>query len=129
MGSYLHRGIRRSCHFEIGDQMQQIYPWLILALFALLVIGVFFFLGKSLWKDKEMFFTSWRKMTSFEKSCLKSGFLLYITLPLLKEHPSKDSYITKVSIEIFTAIAGALFVLGVLAFLKYAHEQNESNNQ
>lgn len=106
--------------------MQQIYTWLI---FILLVILSFFFLVRSLWKDKEIYFASWKEMTSFEKICLKLGLLLYITIPLIKEHPSKDSYIAKVSIEIFTALAGALFVLGALAFLKYAHEHNKSKKQ
>lgn len=106
--------------------MQQICTWLI---FILLVILSFFFLVRSLWKDKEIYFASWKEMTSFEKICLELGLLLYITIPLIKEHPSKDSYIAKVSIEIFTALAGALFVLGALAFLKYAHEHNKSKKQ
>jgi len=109
--------------------MQQIYPWLILVLFALLVIESFFFLVRSLWKDKEIFFASWKEMKSFERTCLQVGLLLYITIPLLKEHPSKDSYVAKVLIDIFTALAGALFVLGALAFLKYAHEHDKSKKQ
>ena len=109
--------------------MQQIYPWMVLVLFFLLVIGSFFFLARSLWKDKEMFFLSWKEMTSFERICLKTGLLLYITIPFLKDHPSNESYIAKVSIDIFTALAGALFVLGALAFLKYAHEHSKSNKE
>ena len=109
--------------------MQQIYPWLVLVLFVLLIIGSFFFLARSLWKDKEMFFASWKEMTSFEKICLKIGLLFYVIIPFLKEHPSNESYIAKVSIDIFSALAGALFVLGALAFLKYAHEHSKSNKQ
>ena len=109
--------------------MQQLYPWVILVVFVLGILISFTFLVRALWKDKRMFFDSWRKMSSFEKISLKIGLLLYVTIPILKEHPSKDSYITKVSIDIFTALASALFVLGVLAFLKYAHEQNNSNDK
>jgi len=109
--------------------MQQIYSWLVLMLFVLLIIGSFLFLVRSLWKDKEMLFTSWKEMASFEKICLKTGLLLYVTIPFLKEHPSNESYIAKVSIDIFTALAGALFVLGALAFLKYVHEHSKSNKQ
>ena len=109
--------------------MQEIYPWIILVLFILMIIGSFFFLARSLRKEKEIFFASWKEMTSFEKICLKTGLLLYATIPFLKGHPSKDSYIAKVSIDIFTALAGALFVLGALAFLKYVHEHSKSNKQ
>jgi len=109
--------------------MQQIYPWLILVLFALLAIGSFFFLARSLWKDKEMFFASWNEMTLFERACLQISLLFYITIPLLKEHPSKDSYIAKVLIDISIELAGVLFVVGALAFLKYAHEYSKSKKQ
>ncbi|MCG5526362.1 hypothetical protein LRB11_15735 [Ectothiorhodospira haloalkaliphila] len=106
--------------------MQQIYSWAILLVFVLLVLGSFFFLARSLWQDKEMFFGSWKEMTSFEKISLKVGLILYVAIPFLKEHPSKDWYVTQISIDILTALAGALFVLGALAFLKYAHERNKS---
>ncbi len=109
--------------------MQQLYPWLILAVLILVILISFIFLARALWKDKRMFFESWRKMSSFEKISLEIGLLFYVVIPILKENPSKDSYISKVSIDIFTALASALFVLGVLAFLKYAHEQNNSNKK
>lgn len=109
--------------------MQQLYPWLILVVFILVIIASPVFLARALWKDKRMFLESWREMSSFEKISLKIGLLLYVVIPILKEHPSKDSYVSKVSIDIFTALANALFILGVLAFLKYAHEKNKSNEK
>lgn len=109
--------------------MQQIYPWAILLAFILLLGGSFFFLATSLWQDRKMFVASWKEMTSFEKISLKVGLLIYVVIPFLKEHPSRGTYLTQVSIGILTALAEALFVLEVLAFLKYAHECNKSKSK
>ena len=109
--------------------MQQIYHWAVLLAFISLVLGSFFFLSRSLWQDRKMFVASWKEMTSFEQISLQVGLLLYIAIPFLKEHPSRDTYLAQVSIDILTALSGALFVLGALAFLKYAHEQKKADKQ
>lgn len=102
--------------------MSQILPLLFLLLFVALIVGSFIILIRSLWKDKDLFLHSWRQMTSFEKKELQIGLILYVVLPLFKEHPAKDSYIAKIFINIFTALASALFVMGALTFLKHLHE-------
>ncbi|WP_457573276.1 hypothetical protein [Desulfolithobacter sp.] len=102
--------------------MSQILPLLFLLIFVVLIVGSFIILIRSLREDKGLFLHSWRRMTSFERNELQIGLILYAVLPLFKEHPANGSYIAKIFIDIFTALAGALFTMGALTFLKHLHE-------
>ena len=60
-------------------------------------------------------------MSNFEHYCLIVGFIAYLGLPLLTEHPAAPTDIGQVGIKIFEAIANGLFLAGVLAFIKNLH--------
>ena len=104
---------------------------MLLPLITILLIACLIFLTIMVfYKNRVLFVNSWQKMATFEKYSLKIGLGLFFVVPLLKQHPSKDSYITMVLTDLCSALASALFILGMLVFLKYAHElQNPDCNK
>ena len=64
---------------------------------------------------------AWSQMDRLEKNMLIIGFLIFILIPSIKSHPSSDWYITQVALDILPALAGSLFVAGVISFMKQSH--------
>ncbi|PCJ14506.1 MAG: hypothetical protein COB04_15195 [Gammaproteobacteria bacterium] len=73
-------------------------------------------------KDWPIISDAWGKTEAFEKRLLYMGLSLFVFIPALKEHPASSWYISKVIIEILPAMAGSLFVAGILAFMRQVHE-------
>ncbi|HPD21956.1 MAG: hypothetical protein ACOX3E_13530 [Desulfomonilia bacterium] len=65
------------------------------------------------------------RMESVEKRLLLVGFLLYLFLPMVKNHPAATSYVGNVAVPLYEGIASALFFFGALAFTRILHEIRE----
>jgi len=68
---------------------------------------------------------SWQRTDVFEKKLLYIGSMLFLALPAFKGHPSADYYSTKVIVEVLPALASSFFVVGVIGFMRNAHEVNK----
>lgn len=66
---------------------------------------------------------SWGALQKFEKNSLIIGFILYVLLPLIKEHSQSSTIIGQIILPMFEGLANALFFLGVVAFLHILHEK------
>ncbi len=100
--------------------------WVIpIAVILLIAIAIFYALFKGVWQERYIYIKAYKSLESFKKVSLKTGLIYYLIIPLLNSHPAKDTYIGQVSINILTAIANALFVLGVIALLEKCHEINK----
>src|SRR5690606_30560049 len=96
---------------------------------TIFVLACLYFLSSTFWKERKTFISAWQRMSSFAKISLKIGTLFFFVLPVLEAHPSKDEYISKVSQGIFSALAEALFLLGIIAFLQHGHTVNKERDE
>lgn len=95
----------------------------------LVVIGNVIVFILSIRQDKELYFSAWKKMSSFEKTSLYGGILNYSMFLYLKQDPSYEFIIFKILIELLLLLGGAMFVVGAIAFLGHAHEINRLSNK
>lgn len=90
---------------------------------VLILLGVFV-LVREVFKNIELFKGAWRRMESFERISLQVSSIYYVAFELLKKHPAKDNFISSALSNIMSALIEALFIIGVIAFLKHAHDLN-----
>ncbi len=99
--------------------------WILLSVFFFLVVGMLVRVFLGLWKDRTKLRRAWNALPSWERACLQIGTLFYACLPMLKSHPSSNSYIVEFLISLMQAMANGMFIVGVLAFLQKGHDLNK----
>lgn len=65
---------------------------------------------------------AWKQMEAFERGFMPMGLTLFVLFPALQDHPAADWYFARVVMEVLPALAGGLFVAGVIAFSRQVHE-------
>ena len=94
---------------------------------------VFFLMAAFIWliieiyKGRHAINYARKNMESFEKSSFLFGFALFVFIPVLKDDPHAKEYIPGIIIDISTALASALFMLGALSFMKLMHNYNNKS--
>ena len=104
-------------------------PLIGLLLFFLVVIVLIVWFSIDIWKERGHLMKIWENVPRYEQKALIVGLLLFLAIPLLKGHSAHESYIPAVLIELVYSTAGALFVLGILAFLKEGHSLRNNNQK
>ena len=66
------------------------------------------------------------QLESFEKHCFKSGLSLFFLIPIVKNSKYSQDYIFQVLSEIGTALAGGMFLIGVIAFIRELHNSRSN---
>ncbi|MFQ2472337.1 hypothetical protein [Aeromonas rivipollensis] len=66
------------------------------------------------------------QLESFEKHCFKSGLSLFFVIPIIKNSKFSQDYIFQVVSEIGTALAGGMFLIGVIAFIRELHNSRHN---
>ncbi|ENP8453112.1 hypothetical protein [Vibrio parahaemolyticus] len=66
------------------------------------------------------------QLESFEKHCFKSGLSLFFLIPVVKNSKYSQDYIFQVLSEIGTALAGGMFLIGVIAFIRELHNSRSN---
>ncbi|EPR7547188.1 hypothetical protein KW497_10525 [Vibrio fluvialis] len=66
------------------------------------------------------------QLESFEKHCFKSGLSLFFIIPIVKNSKYSQDYIFQVLSEIGTALAGGMFLIGVIAFIRELHNSRSN---
>ena len=95
---------------------------------ALILLGAFFGV-REVYRNWGLFKGAWSRLESFEKVSLQIGLMYYFAMELLKTHPAKDNFISSAFANILSALTEALFILGIIAFLKHAHDINKENKK
>ncbi|MGI2784479.1 hypothetical protein [Vibrio alginolyticus] len=66
------------------------------------------------------------QLESFEKHCFKSGLSLFFLIPIVKNSKYSQDYIFQVLSGIGTALAGGMFLIGVIAFIRELHNSRSN---
>lgn len=67
------------------------------------------------------------RLESFERHCFKSGLGLFFIIPFLKHGEHSKGYLIQVLAEVGTALAGGMFLIGVIAFIRELHNTNSNS--
>lgn len=92
------------------------------------IVGFFVFLAYSvrdIRRNWPLITMAWNQMEAFERGFMPMGLTLFVFVPALQDHPAADWYFARVVIEVLPALAGGLFVAGVIAFSRQVHELRE----
>ncbi len=93
-------------------------PIVLLSAFLLFVLGYFVW---GLWvivSRVPAFRAAWRRTDQTARFAFNLGGLLFFTIPVIKNHPAHDAYAVQVIVEMLPAVAGGLFVAGLLALMQ-----------
>ncbi|EOX1512574.1 TPA: hypothetical protein ACMDOM_003527, partial [Vibrio cholerae] len=98
--------------------------WLFIGMMALILIYAFYQMGKAgldFYKNYPHYKSTFSRLKNFEKHCFKSGLSLFFIVVFLKNSDYAQDYIFQVLGEISTALAGGMFLTGVVAFIRELH--------
>ena len=93
--------------------------YVVLIIIALSLIA---WLAYSIYQSGGTFAAAWRRMSQWERTCLWSGAILYLAIPLFSEPPQGGEYIVGVMSTLIDTLANGLFIVGAVAFLQRGHE-------
>ncbi len=100
--------------------------WLILILAILLPVGFIIYAGRDITKELPVFklAKAWKKLECFERHLFKVGLVLFIPIPVLKNHILADTYPLEFLVELLPAVASAMLVTGILALVRELHTES-----
>lgn len=105
----------------------QIFEWLTILAFLTMLLYSLFQMGKAaigFYRDYPRYSVVFSRLENYEKHCFKSGLSLFVIIPIMKGSEYSDIFIFQVLSEIGTALAGGLFLIGVIAFIRELHTSN-----
>lgn len=76
------------------------------------------------YRDYPRYSMIFSRLENYEKHCFRSGLSLFFIIPIIKGSEYADIFIFQVVSEIGTALAGGLFLIGVIAFIRELHTSN-----
>ncbi|MDC5855954.1 hypothetical protein [Vibrio europaeus] len=95
--------------------------FVVVVIFALIPIV---YLGFNLWELYKSFpkvKAVWSRLARFEQHLFLMGLMLFLPIPMLKNSEFKDVYVFQLFIEAFPAMAGGMFVAGLIAYVRELH--------
>ena len=98
----------------------------ILILAILLPLGFVFYAGKDIAKELPgaQFRRAWQRLACFERHLFKVGLVLFLPIPVLKNHILADTYVLEFLVELLPAIASAMLVTGIVALVRELHSES-----
>ena len=95
--------------------------FVVVVIFALIPVV---YVGFNLWELYKSFpkvKAVWSKLARFEQHLFLMGLMLFLPIPLIKNSEFKDVYVFELFIEAFPAMAGGMFVAGLIAYVRELH--------
>ena len=105
------------------------------AVFLFFCAYIVFVIGYLAWgildivRNAPKFHYAWRLTDETSRFSFNLGWMLFLVIPMVRNLFGRDHYLAQVLLEILPAVAGGLFVAGLLALMTQLREVERMNRE